>query len=173
MAEDKKPNTVEEKKPDPSQSSYKHIVRIANIDVPGGKPIGTALTKIKGVGKNLAAVFCNMTKIDRNSKTGNMEAADIAKLTDIINNPQKFNLPAWLFNRRKDHDTGEDKHIITGTLDFTKDNDIKRLRKIKCYKGNRHSRRLPVRGQRTKSNFRRSKGKVVGVKRKGGAKKGK
>jgi small subunit ribosomal protein S13 len=55
---------------------------------------------------------------------------------------------------------------------FTKDNDIKLMRKIKSYKGTRHSAGQPVRGQRTKSNFRKSKGKVMGVKRKAGAKSG-
>ena len=55
-------------------------------------------------------------------------------------------------------------------MSFTQDNDIKMLKKIKSYKGIRHSLGLPVRGQRTRSNFRKNKGKVMGVKRKEGAK---
>ena len=69
-------------------------------------------------------------------------------------------------NRRRDYDTGEDKHLLIGTLQFSKDNDIKRLKKIKALRGMRHQKGLPVRGQRTKSNFRRNKGKVIGVKKK-------
>ena len=75
-----------------------------------------------------------------------------------------------MVNHRKEYESGEDKHLITGTLNFTKDNDLKRLKKIKCLRGARHQKGLPVRGQRTRSNFRKSKGKVVGVKKKGGKK---
>ena len=59
------------------------------------------------------------------------------------------------------YETGNDGHLLTSDLDFTKDNDIKRMRKIKSYRGNRHTRGLPVRGQRTRGSFR--KGKTVGV----------
>ena len=62
---------------------------------------------------------------------------------------------------------------MTGTtLSFTQDNDIKMMKKIKSYKGVRHILGQPVRGQRTKSNFRKNKGKVLGVKRKEGTKPG-
>jgi len=73
-----------------------------------------------------------------------------------------------MLNRRKDYEDGTDKHIILGDLKFTKDNDIKRMKKIKSNKGYRHAWGLPVRGQRTKSNFRKNKGKVTGVKKKSG-----
>ena len=56
---------------------------------------------------------------------------------------------------------------------FTQDNDIKMMKKMRSYKGIRHSLGLPVRGQRTKSNFRKNKGKVLGVRKKEGAKAGK
>jgi len=71
-----------------------------------------------------------------------------------------------MLNRRKDYETGEDKHLLSSDLAFTKDNDIKMLKKIKSYKGMRHAFGLPVRGQRTRSNFRRNKGKVTGVQKK-------
>ena len=54
-------------------------------------------------------------------------------------------------------------HLLTGNLTFYKENDIKRMKKIKSLKGMRHQKGLPVRGQRTKSHFRKNKGKVVGV----------
>ena len=63
--------------------------------------------------------------------------------------------------------------MLSGDLDYTKDMDIKRMKMIKVYKGMRYAFGLPVRGQRTKSNFRKNKGKVQGVKRRAAAKKGK
>ena len=59
-----------------------------------------------------------------------------------------------------------------GDLIFSKQQDVRRLQKIKSYRGLRHAANLPLRGQRTKSNFRRNKGKAVGVKRKKGSKSG-
>ena len=148
-------------------NNFKHIVRVANVDIPGQKQVCIALQKIKGVGTNLADVICKLAGINKSAKTGNLNEGDIAKLDQIVRNPEKSGFPVWMFNRRKDYETNEDKHLISGTLNFVQDNDLKRLKKIKTYKGVRHQKGLPVRGQRTKSNFRRTKGKVVGVKKKG------
>ena len=154
------------------KAEFKHIIRIGNVDLPGDKPIKIALKKIKGIGFNMAAVSCNVAGINKSKKAGDLNDAEIKKLDEIISNPEK-NLPSWLYNQRKEYETGEDKHVLIGTLDFIKDNTIKRLRKIKTYKGIRHSRNLPTRGQRTKANFRKSKGKVVGVAKKKNVKAGK
>ena len=151
--------------------NYKHIIRIANVDIPGNKQIKVALTKIKGIGINLAEIICRVSGVESQKKAGNLADEEIKKLNDTANNPAQFGMPSWLFNRRKDYESGEDKHILTGTLNFVKDNDLKRLKKIKTLRGIRHQKNLPVRGQRTRSNFRRSKGKVVGVKKKAPAKK--
>jgi small subunit ribosomal protein S13 len=158
---------MSDNKQEKQADNYKHIVRIANVDIPGDKPIIIGLTKIKGVGKNLAAVFCNVLKVQRTKKTGNLSEDEISKLNEAVQTPLNHEIPVWMVNRRKDYETGEDRHILTGTLNFVKDNDLKRLKKIKTHKGVRHQRGLPVRGQRTRSNFRKSKGKVVGVKKKG------
>ena len=158
------------KVPVKQESSYKHIVRIANVDVPGNKPIRFALTKIKGIGINLADSICKLAKVGRTSKTGDLADEEIESLNEIARDPLSHKIPVWMVNHRKDYESGEDKHLITGTLNFTKDNDLKRLKKIKCLRGARHQKGLPVRGQRTRSNFRKSKGKVVGVKKKGGKK---
>ena len=96
-----------------------------------------------------------------------MTDAQIESLNKVARDPLAAGVPVWMANRRGDYETGEDKHLVTGTLNFTQENDLKRLKKIKTLRGMRHQRRLPVRGQRTRSNFRRSKGKVVGVKKKG------
>jgi len=68
-------------------------------------------------------------------------------------------------NRRSDPETGEEKHLVGTDLDMKKDFDIRRMKKIRSYRGIRHTSGLPVRGQRTRSNFRK-KGQAVAVKRK-------
>ena len=80
---------------------------------------------------------------------------------------------SYLAKGDKDYETGKDKHLTVADLTFTQDNDIKIMKKIKSYKGVRHILEQPVRGQKTKSNFRKNKGKVhLGVKKKAGAKSG-
>ena len=154
------------------EQKVKHIVRIANTDVSGQKAIVIALTKIRGIGYVFANTACKLAHVDKTKKAGLLEPGEVEKLTEVIQDPAKFNVPSWLFNRRKDYETGEDKHIIMGDLIFTNQQDVRRLQKIKSYKGLRHASGLPLRGQRTKSNFRRNKGKAVGVKRKKGGKSG-
>ncbi len=148
------------------QTEYKHIVRIANTDLDGNKPIANALTKIKGVGNHFANSICNVADIPHNSKTGNLTSEQISKLTDVLANPKKYDFPIWMLNRRKDPETGDNKHLLLADLTFIQDNDIKFLKKIRSYRGMRHALGQPTRGQRTKSNFRKNKGKVTGVQRK-------
>ena len=150
------------------QEEFKHIVRIINTDLDGNKQIALALRKIKGVGLNFANSVCILSKVDKNKKTGNLTNEEVSKLEEVIKNPNKFKMPIWMLNRRKDYNEDVDKHILMSDLDFIKGNDIKRMRMIKSYRGIRHGIGLPLRGQRTKSNFRRNKGKVMGVKRKKG-----
>jgi small subunit ribosomal protein S13 len=144
----------------------KHLVRIANTDLPGHKAIKVAITKIKGIGYMYGNMVCNKAGIDANKKAGALNTSEIDRLNDVIENPAKYKVPAWMLNRRMDYTTGENMHLRTGDLDFTVEQDIRRLKKIRCYRGIRHSVGQPVRGQRTKSNFRRNKGKAVGVKKK-------
>jgi len=145
---------------------FKHIIRVVNTDLDGNKPIYSALRKIKGVSFMFANLACKLAKVDKYKKSGYMSEKEASQLDDVIRNPLKYEAPLWMLNRRMDYETGEDKHILTGDLDFTKSNDVKRLRMIKSYRGLRHATGRPSRGQRTKSNFRRNKGKVTGVKRK-------
>jgi len=145
---------------------FKHIVRIATTDLEGNKPIYNALQKIKGVSYNFANAICIKGDIDKTKKTGTLTKEEIAKIEDIIKEPIKNHIPSWLLNRRSDYEDNKDKHLVAATLKFQKESDIKRLMKIKSYRGLRHAVGLPVRGQRTRSNFRRNKGKVLGVKRK-------
>lgn len=155
------------------EASYRHLVRIANTDLDGRKAILVALTKIKGVSDMYANMVCHVAGVDKTHKTGDLNDNQVQKMDEIIRNPNKYKVPTWLLNRRNDIEDGTDKHLITSDLMFRKDQDIKRLKKIKCYRGFRHMDGLPSRGQKTKSNFRKNKGKVQGVKKRKGAKTGK
>lgn len=155
-----KPELKHEQKP------FNHLVRIANTDLDGNKQIGTALMKVKGVGFMFANALCKLAHINNQEKVGYLAQNKVELLDDILKNPIKYECPNWLFNRRKDYETGDDKHLIKGDLDFQKGNDIKRLRMIRSYRGSRHAAGLPTRGQKTRSNFRKNKGKVTGVQRK-------
>ncbi|MBN1376902.1 30S ribosomal protein S13 [Candidatus Woesearchaeota archaeon] len=145
---------------------FKHLVRIGDTDLDGSKYIIEALRKIKGINMSFSNALCKITDIDSNKKAGELSDEEIKKIDDAVKNPIKYNLPRWLYNRRKDYKTGSDMHIIKGKLDFVKDEDIQRMKKIKSYKGLRHQWGLTVRGQRTRSNFRKSKAKGSGFKRK-------
>ncbi len=146
--------------------NFKHIVRVANVDIQGNKLTRIALTEIKGIGINLADIICVCAGIDKTEKAGNLTEEEVKKLNQVVDNLPAQGIPAWILNRRKDYDTGNDMHLLTGNLTFYKENDIKRMKKIKSLKGIRHGKGLPVRGQRTKSHFRKNKGKVVGVAKK-------
>jgi len=140
----------------------KIIVRIANTDLDGNKHIYVALRKIKGVGFMFSNAICNLLNFDKKKKAGTLDEKEVKAIEDLIASPGKF--PKWLLNRRKDYDTGEDLHITSAKLKLRKEFDIKRLKKIKSYRGMRHAFGLPVRGQRTRGHFR--KGKAVGVQKK-------
>jgi small subunit ribosomal protein S13 len=160
---DKKPfrPPVAEKKVDVKLGdNYRHIVRISNTDLKGEKKLHMALHKIKGISFMLSNFVCYSAKVDPDKITGIITEQEIEGIEDVIKNPAKYNCPAWLMNRRKEYVTGQDMHLITTNLDLTVDNDLKRMKKLKTYKGLRHMWGQPVRGQRTKSNFRKNKGKV-------------
>ncbi len=78
----------------------------------------------------MADVICKLAGINKSAKTGNLNEKEIAKLDEIIKNPEKSGFPVWMFNRRKDYETNENKHLTSGTLIFVQDNDLKRLKKI-------------------------------------------
>jgi small subunit ribosomal protein S13 len=145
--------------------NFRHIVRINNTDLKGDKKIGHQLTKIKGIGFMMANFVSEAAKIDRDKKAGDLSDEEIKRIDEVIKDPLKYNIPDWMINRRKEVETGEKKHLTTSDLTFNVENDIRRMRKVKSYKGMRHSIGQPVRGQKTRSNFRKNKGKVMGVKR--------
>ncbi|MFO8016378.1 MAG: 30S ribosomal protein S13 [Candidatus Woesearchaeota archaeon] len=150
--------------------NFRHIVRIAESDLEGTKPIIDSLRNVKGVDFMFSNAICRVSGISKEKRTGDLSDEEIKQIDNVIKEPLKYNIPKWMLNRREDYDTGEDLQLVGGSIRFVRDNDIKRMRMIKAYRGVRHSSGLPVRGQRIKANFRRNKGKVTGVKRKSGKK---
>jgi small subunit ribosomal protein S13 len=158
------------------KKDFRHIVRIANTDLDGNKQVFYGLRKIKGVSTMMANAVCFAANVQKMKKVGVLTDDEIKKLDDVVKNVYRHNLPLWMFNRRKDPETGEDKHLIGPDMAFVTDTDIKRMRMIRSYRGVRHSLGLPVRGQRTKSNFRKTKrlgkGGSLGVKKRASMKAG-
>ncbi len=149
------------------EGQIKHLVRIANTDLDGLKQVHQALLKVKGVSVSFSNMVVSLAHVEKNAQIGLLDEEKIKLLDKIIRAPLENGAPLWMVNRRRDIETNEDKHLIGADLDYANDNDIKRLRKIKTYRGDRHGKGLPVRGQRTRSNFRKNKGKVtLGVHRK-------
>jgi len=148
------------------KTNYVTLVRIMQTDIPGNRRILTGLTYLKGVSWAISNVVCKKLKIDPNKKISELNKSEIEEITEFLNNASK-NLPKFLMNRKKDFETGEDMHIVGTELDMKKEFDIRRLKKIRSYRGLRHATGQPTRGQRTKSHFRnRKKNKAIGVQKK-------
>ncbi|MBI3623827.1 30S ribosomal protein S13 [Candidatus Pacearchaeota archaeon] len=137
------------------------VVRILSKDIEGGMKIYPGLTKIKGISWSASNAICKALSIDKNRKIGSLSPEEIKKLSEFIKNPK---LPRHIYNRKKDFETGEDKYFVGSDLELRTEFDIKRLKKIKSYRGLRHSLGLPLRGQRTKSHFRKNRKKGSGMK---------
>ena len=142
--------------------NVKGIIRIASVDIFGDKSVYNGLKKIKGVSFMFSNAICNYLDLDRNKKIGTLTEEEVKKIESLLQHPNE--LPLWLLNRRKDPETGKELHLTSSALLLSKEFDIKRLKKIRSYRGIRHALGQPVRGQRTRSHFRT--GVSVGVQRK-------
>ncbi|MBI2141713.1 30S ribosomal protein S13 [Candidatus Woesearchaeota archaeon] len=145
-----------------TQEQFKHIVRIANTDIDGNRKLVDALRKIKGIGFAVANAVCHLAQVDAMKKAGYMLPEEVKKVDDIIANASSM-VPVWMLNRRKNLEDGIDRHMVGADLTFAQESDIRFMKQIRSYKGVRHTIGAPVRGQRTRSNFRKNKGKVMGV----------
>lgn len=114
------------------------MARIAGVNLPKGKRIEVALTYIYGIGRKTSKNLLTKLKIDLDIKVENLTGDQEQKIREAI-----------------------DKIVTEGDLRRQITNDIKRLQEIGTYRGFRHRRRLPVRGQRTKTNARTKRGKRV------------
>ena len=112
------------------------MARIAGVDIPRDKRIEIALTYIYGIGKTLSQQIISEAGIDPNKRTKVLTDEEIAKIRDIL----------------------ERNHKVEGDLRKEFSINIKRLMDVGCYRGLRHRRSLPVRGQRTRTNSRTRKG---------------
>ncbi|MBU0760073.1 MAG: 30S ribosomal protein S13 [Nanoarchaeota archaeon] len=135
------------------------LVRIAGNDIPGSKKIFAGLTRVKGVGWSIANATCLKLKIPKDKRISELSKEEINKIEEFLKAPD---IQDFLKNRRSDLETGETKHYVGVDLEMKKDFDIRRLKKIRSYKGMRHTAGLPVRGQRTRAHFRK-KGQAVSV----------
>ena len=117
------------------------MARIAGIDLPKNKRAEIGLTYILGIGRSTSKKMLETAKIDLNKKIEELTEAEVAKIRDFI-----------------------DKHLkVEGDLRRDVSMNIKRLVDLGCYRGVRHKKGLPVRGQRTHSNARTRKGPAVAI----------
>ena len=143
---------------EPKEIYAESLVRLLGTDIPGEKNIYTGLTRIKGISWAFSNAICNTLKINKNKKVKDLSQKEIDEIVELTKKP---NFPLWMLNRRKDLETGENKHLITTDLELQREFDIRRMKNMKSYKGWRHALGQPVRGQRTRSHFR--SGRSVGV----------
>jgi small subunit ribosomal protein S13 len=124
------------------------VARIAGIDLPRNKRIEIALTYIFGIGRTTATTILEAAGVDGGVKTGELNDVQITAIRQVI----------------------DTHHKVEGDLRREVSMNIKRLMDLGCYRGLRHRRGLPVRGQRTHTNARTRKGprrSVVGRRKKG------
>ena len=119
--------------------------RISGVDIPADKQIGISLTYIKGIGRTLAGNLLNKVGIGHTVKARDLTEEELSRIASTL----------------------EDEYVIEGRLRRELQQNITRLKEINSYRGMRHKRGLPVRGQRTKTNSRTRKGprKVVATKK--------
>lgn len=168
VPEQKKPSKEKKEKSiiDKELASAGKIVRILQTDIPGNKRVYAGLTKIKGVSWAISNALCLINGLDKKKKIEELTKEEIQKIEEAL---KKGDFPKFLINRKKDFSEGQDKHLIGSDLDLVKEFDIKRLKKIRSYRGLRHALGQPTRGQKTKAHFRENRKKGVGVKKKGAA----
>jgi len=117
------------------------VARISGVDLPRNKRVLIALTYIYGIGKTMSEKILNSANIDLGKKSDDLTEGDVAKIRDAIERFTK----------------------VEGDLRRDVSMNIKRLIDLSCYRGLRHRKGLPVRGQRTHSNARTRKGPAVAI----------
>jgi len=126
------------------------LARIAGVDLPKNKRIEIGLTYIFGIGRSTSNDILEKLNIDPNTKTDDLLESEVTSIRKLIDSTYK----------------------VEGELRSTVSMNIKRLMDLGCYRGLRHRKSLPVRGQRTSTNARTRKGpRRAAVKKKGGVKK--
>ncbi|VVB52562.1 30S ribosomal protein S13 [uncultured archaeon] len=159
-----KPEGGHAKKPaETTEDGFTHLVRVSGVVLEGNLDIRRAITRIKGVGPQIATAIVRQAGYPQKKKLGTLTEADVEKLEAIISSISQA-VPNWMINRRKDPIDGGNHHLIGPEVEIAVREDIARLKRIRSWKGFRHATGQPVRGQRTRSTFR--KGGAIGVVRK-------
>lgn len=143
---------------------FQHIIRVQNTNIIGKRVITNALTAIRGIGRRFAHAICKVANIDVNIRAGEVSTELWELISKIIVEPEKYNIPVWFFNRRRDFKEGTDIHASTNVLETKIREDLERMKKTRRHRGLRHHWLLKVRGQHTNSTGRR--GVMIGVVRK-------
>jgi len=135
------------------------IVRLLEYTLNGDKKVNTAIRAIKGVSHRTASLLTKNLNME-NKLLADLNEDEISHLETGLKNISAV-VPSWMMNHRNDQFTGSNLHLVGTDLEIALKNDIEFMQKIKTYKGIRHTQGQPVRGQRTRTSFR--KGKSVGV----------
>jgi small subunit ribosomal protein S13 len=117
------------------------MARISGVNIPTNKKINIALTYIFGIGSKVAGDICSEASVDITKRVSELNDDELNVIRDLI----------------------DQKHTVEGDLRRKISLDIKRLNDLGCYRGLRHRKKLPVRGQRTHTNARTRKGKAVAI----------
>ena len=117
------------------------MARIAGVNIPTQKKLGVALTYIYGIGKKLSNDVCKEANVDINSRVQDLSESEIKSISDVISA----------------------SHNVEGDLRREVSANIKRLKDLGAYRGVRHRKNLPCRGQRTHTNARTKKGKAIAI----------
>ena len=117
------------------------MARISGVNIPTNKKINIALTYIFGIGQKKASDICIKASIDQSKRVNQLNDEEVTKIRELV----------------------ESSFSVEGDLRREISMDIKRLTDLGCYRGLRHRKKLPVRGQRTHTNARTRKGKAVAI----------
>lgn len=117
------------------------MARISGVVIPDGKQVQIALTYVHGIGRAYSSQILQKTKIDPTVRVKNLTDTELSKIQDCIN----------------------EEYTVEGELQRSVSANIKRLKDINAYRGNRHKAGLPSRGQRTRTNARTRRGKRIAV----------
>ena len=117
------------------------MARIAGVNIPTNKGVATSLMSIHGIGRTSAEIICKKADVPSKKRVQSLTEGEISKIRQIIT----------------------DSYVVEGDLRRETAMNIKRFNDLGCYRGLRHRKRLPVRGQRTHTNARTRKGKAVAI----------
>ena len=117
------------------------MARIAGVNIPSQKKLGVALTYVYGIGSKFSIDVCKQANVDWNSRVNDLSESEIKSISDVISS----------------------SYTVEGDLRREISANIKRLKDLGTYKGTRHRKNLPARGQRTHTNARTKKGKAIAI----------